>query len=281
MTLRALLNVAACATVFVLVAASSVQAQNPQPTQGAQPPREQSQSGAPAATNPAAGQAERQQATTEADRRFSFNAGAAGAAMQARLAPDAELAACLTIDNEGEVFAGQFAQQRAQNEDVKKFAAEMVQAHTGMVQKLQRFAGAASTTNQSTPTNVGVGASNNDRNATNTAAAPAASVGQAQANSQAAAAPGQPLDHLALKRELGEMCKQTFQREFSQKSGAEFDKCYMGQQVGAHLHAIDHMKVARNHASPELQQLLDEGIQTAETHLQHAKDLAKKLEGQQ
>jgi hypothetical protein len=40
------------------------------------------------------------------------------------------------------------------------------------------------------------------------------------------------------------------------------------------------MKVARNHASPELQQALDEGIQTASDHLQHAKDLAKKLEGQ-
>lgn len=132
--------------------------------------------------------------------------------------------------------------------------------------------------------NIGTaGVAPDERNATNTAIAPPTSGpatvgGQPDVVSQPQA--GQPLDTLALKRELGELCKQTFEREFSKKSASEFDKCYLGQQIGAHLHAIDAMKVAHNHASNDLRKVLDEGIQTAQQHLQHAKELAKKLEGQ-
>ena len=219
----------ALASLVCLLVTVVAAAQNPQPTQGTQP--QPSQPGGQA-IQPQTGPASQSQ-PTDADRRFSFHAGAAGAAMQAgRRSPDAELAGCLTVDNEGEVHAGQFAQQRAQNDEVKKFAAEMVAAHGQMIQKLQRFTDAGQTT-RSTIGTTGVGP--DDRNATNTAIAPTTS-GSASAGGQSQAAMqtvGQSLDHLALKRELGELCKQTFEREFSQKSGAEFDKCYLGQQIGA------------------------------------------------
>ncbi len=267
------------AACLCVTAVATAQTQTPQQAPGGQQQQQQNPAGqAQPGFQPGAGQPA--QSPSEADRRFSFNAAAAGAAMQAmRRSPDAELAACLTVDNELEVHIGQLAQQKAQNDDVKKFAGEMVAVHGQMIEKLQRFAGDAG---QATRTTVGTaGVAPSDRNATNTVAAPATPNAQAggQPQSQQQAVAGQPLDHIALKRELGELCKQTIDREFGQKSGAEFDKCYIGQQIGAHLQAIDHMKVAANHAGPELKQSLEEGIQTAQQHLQHAKDLAKKLEG--
>jgi putative membrane protein len=262
------LSTVAFLAAFAMTTGASAQTQNPQQTQGAQPSlQQQDPRGAPAPGNL---QPSQTPAPAGADRRFSFNAGAAGAAMQAQRSPDAELAACLIIDNELEVAAGQIAQQRAQSDDIKQFASQMVQQHGEMIQKLQRFAGssvaASGAANPSTAT------------ATNTVAAPNAA-GQPQANRGQDVQGQLPLDHVALKRELGDLCKQTMQRELGQKSGAEFDKCYMGQQIGAHLHAIDAMHVAQNHASPEFRTALGEGIQAAETHLQHAKDITKKLEG--
>ncbi|MBA4017874.1 MAG: hypothetical protein C0483_11920 [Pirellula sp.] len=176
---------------------------------------------------------------------------------------DAELATCLSIDNQGEIDAGHMALQKSQNDDVKQFAQEMVNAHAKMIQDLQRFTGGVAQTSAAAPAEAG--------------RAPASNVQQAGGVAHPSA---NGLDHIALKQELADQCKQTMQREWSEKSGAEFDKCYIGQQIGAHLHAIDAMRVAQNHASPELRQTLDQGVQTASAHLQHAKDLMKKLESQ-
>jgi len=46
-------------------------------------------------------------------------------------------------------------------------------------------------------------------------------------------------------------------------------------QIGIHHMAVDTMTVFRNHASPALQQVLDDGIQTAQAHLKHAEKLMK------
>lgn len=207
------------------------------------------------------------------NRRFNVNPQG-GPMMRGGRSTDQELAACLTIDNEGEVWMGKFAQQRAKNDEVKQFAEQMVKDHSQMIEKLQRFAGEGQAAN-----NANAAPQNNQANQINNETAAAATRGQParQPGARMQAQQG-PLDHLAFKRELAEQCKQTLEREFSQKSASEFDHCYMGQQIGAHLHAIDVMKVARNHASPDLQAVLDEGIKTAEGHLAHAKELEEKTE---
>jgi predicted outer membrane protein len=192
-----------------------------------------------------------------------------------RRSADAELAGCLIVDNEGEVAMGQMALQRAKNDDVKQFAKEMVEAHTQMIEKLQKFSGQGGAVNE---LRNATGAAQTDQaNAINNRTAAAATEARTAAGIPSQQQ-DQPLDHVALKRELGALCKQTLEREFSQKSADEFDHCYMGQQIGAHLHAIDAMKVAQNHGSEELRQALDEGIRTAEKHLQHAKELEKRLD---
>ena len=51
------------------------------------------------------------------------------------------LAACLIIDNQGQVALAEFAQEQSQNDEVKQFAQQMVQEHTECISKLQQFAG--------------------------------------------------------------------------------------------------------------------------------------------
>ena len=60
-----------------------------------------------------------------------------GQPMEARA--DAQLAACLLIDNQGEVTLSKFAAERTENAQVKRFAEQMVEDHGQLITKLQRF----------------------------------------------------------------------------------------------------------------------------------------------
>jgi hypothetical protein len=53
----------------------------------------------------------------------------------------------------------------------------------------------------------------------------------------------------------------------------------MGQQIAAHMKVVDELKVLRNYASQDLQQSLDKELQTAQHHLQMAKQIEKQLKG--
>ena len=264
---------------------------------------------------------------------------------------DNMLVQCLIIDNEGEIALAEFAQQHTKNEEVKQFAAMMIEEHSSMLDKLRS---AASDPHASGTTDAGIrlvaateddvraeagaddaatdngatddgatddGATDDDARGDDADpnAADADAVGDdaaadvdadvdagAGSNADPNADSGRERprgnraddlrdtthandahsDHgvaakmLQIKKELGEQCLKTTQSELSAKKGADFDKCYMTQQVMAHLHMIDTMTVYKNHASPAVQSLLDEGISTAQTHLTHAKDLCKKCEAQ-
>ena len=63
-----------------------------------------------------------------------------------------------------------------------------------------------------------------------------------------------------------------------QKPEAEFDKCYIGSQVMAHMAMVDTLEVFSRHASPELKSVLEKGKQTAQMHLDEAKKLEQQLE---
>src|SRR5690606_5885149 len=69
---------------------------------------------------------------------------------------------------------------------------------------------------------------------------------------------GKPLDVAALARDLGRECLATARRELEQKSGADFDKCYVGMMIAAHMDAVDKLEVFRNYASGELRQVIME-----------------------
>lgn len=186
----------------------------------------------------------------QADKPVISNSSQAGAN-----SADSQLAACLIVDNQGEIALGKLAEQKSKDNDVKQFAQQMVKEHTDFMQKLERFAAEQ-----------GQGAAAQSNSAVQNMASATQPMGSQQ------------LNLASLKQQIGQKCLEMTQQELERKDGAEFDKCYVGQQVGAHVAVLAELEVFRNQASPELASLLDKGIQTTKTHLEHAKTIAKSLE---
>lgn len=243
---------------------------------------------------------------------------------------DPHLAACLIIDNQLEVAVAEIAQQKASDEKVKEFARKMVEDHTQMISKLDRFAPGvsrmplrvdaaggeerdATDANRRPQPGENPAPRDNQRTPDRTDDAPAAAQAQPRAAQPAQpgaapqpaalqpAQPGQPIaqpgqprpqpglaqanaminpqQFVAMKRELAQECLKALQKEIGDKSGKEFDECYMTHQAMAHQMMVTQLTVFRRHSSPAFQQVLDEGLQTTQEHLKHAKDLVKSLDG--
>lgn len=202
---------------------------------------------------------------------------------------DKYFVSCLKTDNKAEVAIATFAAQKATNPDVKAFAQQMVKDHTDLLAKLDRFDQASPAT---TRDNNSAGAANRDdtkprADRTDSAANPPKAradvrvdVKRGDATAQASVRGTRDIANqlLQVKQEITDRCVASAQRELGQKQGKEFDQCYMFMQVGAHIHMVDTLTVLNSHASPELQQVIDEALHSVQQHLEHAKQIAKKLD---
>jgi len=222
--------------------------------------------------------------------------------------PDHCFATCIALANQEEVALAEIASQKAENEEVKKFAEMMQHDHQGYLTKLQRFApeaarqgylGTAATdgtrsssksTNQSDKS-----ANRNDRDADratsdrdakdqNTIRQTAGendpnnqSRSQTAAGSRSDSSQG-PMNMLQIEREIAQQCLTSAKQKLNQKSGAEFDKCYIGQQIAKHEAMKDKLTVFQRHASSELRQVLADGLKTTEHHLAKAEEIMKTLD---
>ena len=174
---------------------------------------------------------------------------------------DSQLATCLIGDNQGEIALGKLAQERAQDKDVKQFAEMMVRDHQQFVQQLERFA-----RGNDEPGNVG-----RENRTLPGAQGAITSAGREPME-------GRGVNFVAIHEQIGKKCLELFEADLKQKDGAQFDKCYIGQQIGAHMHVLAELEVIRSHVSPELASVLDKGIETTKSHLEHAQKIAKALE---
>lgn len=214
---------------------------------------------------------------------------------------DAILVSWLLVDNENEVALARIAQQRATSSEVKQFAQKMIDEHQQMVQKLQQIPGVhrsgsegmtgresgtgregntgrESGTGRETGTGQsGSGQSGTNRNDPNRPGGMGETGRTSDATGVRVNATGS-LDHQRLIRDLGRKHLESATQLLQEKQGADFDKCYMGMMLGAHMKAEDQIEVFRNYASEKLRPTLDEGLKTVQAHLQHAKDLAKRTD---
>jgi len=178
----------------------------------------------------------------------SGQAGQTGQAHQGGSA-DQEIAACVYGECHNEIEIAKLAESKTQSEEVRDFAQRMVRDHSPGCQEMQRLAGSL---------------------------AADAHHGGSNAN-QSRGASGGHLDWMSVKKEIGQQCLKSVKEELSSKQGTDFDKCFMGQQIGAHMKVVDELTVLRNHASSELKQKLDKELETAKQHLQLAKQIEQKL----
>ncbi len=199
------------------------------------------------------------------------------------------LAGCLLQKNKCEVEFAQLAQQQSQNPEVKQFAQMLEKDHQKIVQQLEQLAGGqagqtSTRTQRQTETNA-TGQNDAQRQPADTTRLPG-SPGATQttrSETQTANYGSQemsgPFAQLAqVEKQIGERQKQAMLDELQQKSGVEFDKCYVGSQVGAHMQSLAALEVISQQQG-ELAQIAQQAQPTVQQHLDHAKQLAKQLEG--
>jgi putative membrane protein len=155
---------------------------------------------------------------------------------------DQQIAACVYGACRNEIEIAKFAESKAKTDEVREFAQRMVRDHTPGCQAMQRLAGQLAA---DTPTQPRAGGN---------------------------------LDWNNIHKQIAQQCLASTKEELSARPGINFDKCFMGQQIGEHLKVVDALKVLRNYASPELRQTLDKELQLAQTHLQQAKQIEEQLQ---
>jgi predicted outer membrane protein len=177
---------------------------------------------------------------------------------------DRYLANCLLIKNDAEIKASEYAAQKAQSDEVKQFAEQLAEDHRAISQKLSQVAsGGAGGTRPATQT----GPSAPISSATPPGTASTSSAGSSDELNQL----------LELDRQITDRCAQMVREELEQKSGAEFDQCFVGTQIGNHMHMLAALEVISQRAGGELQQVAEDAKSTVESHLTHAKQLGEQL----
>ncbi len=160
---------------------------------------------------------------------------------------DLFLIPCLINANNGEVTLANIATQRAQSNEVKEFAQQMIKDHSAGAKQFEQLQ--ANMNQQLRP-----------QNPNNTPVAAAL---------------------FEINQEIEQTCLNNAQRELEQQSGADFDRCYVGMQIGMHSHMASVLSVLKNRVtSPEFKKALEETSQVVDRHLEHAKKIAKELEQQ-
>jgi len=226
---------------------------------------------------------------------------------------DRYLASCLLARNEAEVQLSEIALKKSENAEVKQFAQKMIQDHRKMIEQLQPLAGMQGGNKSSTSSTFGtqsesLGRSDATEGRTSDTKALPGSSGAGQTSSPTGTATAAPRsdvstdtsiatanatknEHMAgaggavhqlmqIDRQIGERCLQMARDDLQQKSGAEFDKCYVGNAIDAHIHALAALEVIGQQTQGQLAQVAQQAQPNVQQHLEQAKQLVKQLEGQ-
>jgi predicted outer membrane protein len=192
---------------------------------------------------------------------------------------DREIAAWLILGNEAEIQLAQWAANRAQDKQVKQFAEMMVKQHTETLDQLRQFA-------PDTPKlqigqqSAGPAGRQTERPQEQVAAQPQnAPAGQTQTSRAEIDREGQRgLPFTLVAAEIAQRNLNGLEKELGEKKGSHFDHAFMGTQMMSHLALYNAQEVLRSYASPQLQNILDQSIQTTQSHWQQAKQVCEALE---
>jgi len=179
------------------------------------------------------------------------NATSQNPASPATTSGDAVLATWLHSCCTNEIAIASIAVKQTKNSDVRALAQKLIDDHTTYAAKLQPFTGAAMTPGKTAEG--GKQVPTDGKNPTE------ASVGRQHGATGA-------FDHAGLIRELANKSLATETKALMAKPAAEFDRCFLTMQVGAHQRGMDMLTVFRTHASPSLATTIDEGTKVYRSH---------------
>jgi predicted outer membrane protein len=190
---------------------------------------------------------------------------------------DNKIAVCLLLGNQEEVALAQFAQQRSQNEQVRKFAQQMIEHHQQAIAKIQQAAPEVASLNLQ----LRGGTEGEAAASTSASGVRPASAEEPVASTASATNAGHDQRAVQLAQSVKQECLNLTQQELAQKQGADFDKAYIGQQIGAHIGMLAELRGSKNFATGPLQQVIAEGEQMTQKHLAEAKQIISQLKDQQ
>lgn len=190
---------------------------------------------------------------------------------------DQKIAVCLVLGNQEEVALAQFAQQRSQNEQVKKFAQQMIEHHQQAISKIEQAAPEVASLNL----RLQGGTEGQAAASQSPGGVRPASAEEPAASTASAGNAGHDQRAVQLAQSVKQECLNLTQQELAQKEGAEFDKAYIGQQVCAHIGMLAELRGSKNFATGQLQQVITEGEQMTQNHLNEAKQIMSQLKDQQ
>jgi predicted outer membrane protein len=210
---------------------------------------------------------------------------AATSAVSSRI--DRVISQLLIGANRSEVDLGRFAAQYSQNNNVKSYAEKVVKDHTDFIKKLQQASGVgvvsqAEAAGQMQPAMPGQ----------RTFAQPGAPrTGQVEGARPYGTTPqsriaGYPPSGAAVPSDIVQMTEQArtqrdamLRNELERSKGANFDKAYVGQQLMANIDMLATLRAFDSHAaSPQLKQVINEGIQATQQRLDETRNLMAQLE---
>lgn len=201
--------------------------------------------------------------------------------------PDHMFASCVAVGNQEEVIIAEFGRKKAHSDEVKKFAETMVADHHAFLLKLKKFAPEAT---QPGFLDTGVKEAQAEGKGSKvvkavakilqTAASDDADDKKGVENAGGADVSHKGIDFLQMQRELANECLALTREKLGEKSGAEFDECFMGQQIGMHLGMKAKLTVLKRHASSELAGILADGLKTTDQHLAKAEHVLKTISHQ-
>jgi hypothetical protein len=207
---------------------------------------------------------------------------------------DRELATCLAIDAQPIIQVTQLAQTHAARDDVKQFAEMLQRDHNQCLMRLKQIEPSVAAFVSARPAT----AENRDSDAAaprrvepQTTTEPprqarveadrprggAVSATDTRTNNQDGT-DGQNTKFLQIKREIAEANVDSLKQALEAKPKADFDRCFVGYQVGAHMLMLDTLKVFERHAGPELAAAIKETAAKTQAHLQQAERLLQSLE---
>ncbi len=158
---------------------------------------------------------------------------------------DRYLASCLSVNNNGEIQIAQFAEQHAQNEQVKQFAQQLVKDHQQLQQQIQKLpsfnVAMSGNANSQVGTQSETGRETSEATrteSTSTTANESSRTPNANGTASESGMGGNSIQQLArIDQQITQRCGQMLKEELQQKSGASFDQAFLGADWRSHAFA--------------------------------------------
>jgi putative membrane protein len=81
-----------------------------------------------------------------------------------------------------------------------------------------------------------------------------------------------------IDQQIAERCTENLKKELDSKSGKDFDACYIGAQIGGHLHMVAALAVLSDQTTGRLHDIVKDAQPTVDKHLDQAKALMDQLD---